>query len=130
MMTTAWMLEHATADQRTAPTTTTVTFCHHLHLQTRSHGSATTMSTPMPSKCQKGPNASSAAMLGLTALRNRPQLYQSVCKEPGKPLKLYPTALTNRISQPYQVFFPNQMTRTRLSADCPLRHDLGELCDR
>merc|ERR1719180_7501 len=111
----AWSKVHATADLRTVlPTTTVKSF--NQHLQTRSLGSATTMSTLTNSKRQKGPSASSAAMAGWTAKRTRPQLFQSVWQDNGNPLKLYQLSLTHQKFWPYQTPFRNQMMLPRLTA--------------
>merc|ERR1711971_1169347 len=109
---------HATADLRTVLPTTTVK-SYNRHLQTRSLGSATTMSTLTNSKPQKGPSASSAATAGWTAKRTKPQLFQSVWQDNGNPLKLYPfidtsevLALPNPLPQPDDV--------TQVDCGCPI----------
>ena len=117
-MTTAWSLDHATADHQTVLPTTTVSFLT-LHLQTRLLGSATTTSTLTSSKRQTRPSASSAAMGGWTAVRSRPQLCQSVWEDNGNPLKLYRITLSYQKFWPSQALYRNQMILSRLTVAVP-----------
>merc|ERR1711971_501458 len=107
------------SDLRTVLPTTTVK-SYNRHLQTRSLGSATTMSTLTNSKPQKGPSASSAAMAGWTAKRTKPQLCQNVWQDNGNPLKLYQLSLTHQKFWHSQALYPNQMMLPRLTADAQL----------
>merc|ERR1719180_496322 len=115
----AWSKVHATADLRTVLPTTTVR-SYNRHLQTRSLGSVTTMSTLTNSKRQKGPSASSAAMAGWTAAKIRPQLFQSVWQDNGKPLKLYRITSSHQKFWRFQTLYRNQMILSRLTAAAQL----------